>query len=180
MWTNLLKLATDGILIVACEPNGNTWLARGSPISLILCDLDYFKIYNNTYGHQAGDDCLRLVAQTIRRSLDRPADVPARYGGEEFAVMLPETDASAAVVVAEQIRAKVKDLNIVFNPESLDGLPNYVVTISLGIASVIPDEENDAVTLLLATDEALYDSKRQGRDRLTMSTLLNFRFAAVN
>ncbi|MEG4519977.1 MULTISPECIES: AAA-like domain-containing protein [unclassified Microcoleus] len=153
---------------------------EGSPISLILCDLDYFKIYNDTYGHQAGDDCLRLVAQTIRRSLQRPADVAARYGGEEFAVILPETDASAAVVVAEQIRAKVKDLNIVFNPKSLDGLPNSVVTISLGIASVVPSEENDAITLLLAADEALYDSKRQGRDRLTMSTLLNFRFATVN
>ncbi|MEG3890403.1 AAA-like domain-containing protein [Microcoleus sp. Z1_A1] len=153
---------------------------EGSPISLILCDLDYFKIYNDTYGHQAGDDCLRLVAQTIRRSLQRPADVAARYGGEEFAVILPETDASAALVVAEQIRAKVKALNILFNPQSLDGLPNSVVTISLGIASVVPSEENDAITLLLAADEALYDSKRQGRDRLTMSTLFNFRFAGVN
>ncbi|MEG4508092.1 AAA-like domain-containing protein [Microcoleus sp. F6_B4] len=153
---------------------------RGSPISLILCDIDYFKIYNDTYGHQRGDDCLRLVAQAIRRSLQRPADVAARYGGEEFAVILPETDASAALVVAEQIRAKVKALNIVFHPESVDGLPNSVVTISLGIASVVPSEENDAITLLLAADEALYESKRQGRDRLTMSKLLNFRLAAVN
>ena len=152
----------------------------GSPISLILCDLDYFKIYNDTYGHQAGDECLRSVAQTIRRSLQRSADVAARYGGEEFAGILPETDASVALVVADQIRAKVKDLNIVFNPESVDCLPNSVVTISLGIASVVPSEENDATTLLLAADEALYDSKRQGRDRLTMSTLLNFRLAAVN
>ncbi|MEG4116322.1 AAA-like domain-containing protein [Microcoleus sp. N9_B4] len=153
---------------------------EASPISLILCDLDYFKIYNDTYGHQAGDECLRSVAQTIRRSLQRPADVAARYGGEEFAVILPETDGSAALVVAEQIRAKVKALNIVFNPESVDGLPNSVLTISLGIASVVPSEENDATTLLMAADEALYDSKRQGRDRLTMSMLLNFRFAAVN
>ncbi|MEG4149098.1 AAA-like domain-containing protein [Microcoleus sp. Pol12B5] len=148
---------------------------EGSPISLILCDLDHFKIYNDTYGHQAGDECLRSVAQTIRRSLQRPADVAARYGGEEFAVILPETDASAALVVAEQIRVKVKALDIIFNPESVDGLPNSVVTISLGIASVVPSEENDAITLLLAADEALYDSKRQGRDRLTMSKLLNFR-----
>ncbi|MEG5163775.1 AAA-like domain-containing protein [Microcoleus sp. AT3-A2] len=153
---------------------------NGYPISLILCDLDYFKIYNDTYGHQAGDECLRSVAQTIRRSLQRPADVAARYGGEEFAVILPEADGSAALVVAEQIRAKVKALNIVFNPDCVDGLPNSVVTISLGIASVVPSEENDAITLLLAADEALYDSKRQGRDRLTMSKLLNFRFVAVN
>ncbi len=152
----------------------------GSPISLILCDIDYFKIYNDTYGHQAGDECLRSVAQAIRRSLQRPADVAARYGGEEFAVILPQTDAAGAVLVAEYIRSKVKALNIVFNPESVDCLPNSAVTISLGIASVVPGPENDAATLVLAADEALYDSKRHGRDRLTMSTLLNFRFAAVN
>ncbi|MEO6862240.1 MAG: AAA-like domain-containing protein [Microcoleus sp.] len=152
----------------------------GSPISLILCDIDYFKIYNDTYGHQAGDDCLRSVAQTIRRSLDRPADVAARYGGEEFAVILPQTDVAGALLVAEHIRLKVKALSIVFHPESVDCLPNSVVTISLGIASVVPGPENDAATLVLAADEALYDSKRHGRDRLSMSTLLNFRFAAVN
>lgn len=152
----------------------------GSPISLILCDIDYFKIYNDTYGHQAGDECLRSVAQAIRRSLQRPADVAARYGGEEFGVILPQTDAAGAVLVAEYIRSKVKALNIVFNPESVDCLPNSAVTISLGIASVVPGPENDAATLVLAADEALYDSKRHGRDRLTMSTLLNFRFAAVN
>jgi diguanylate cyclase (GGDEF)-like protein len=152
----------------------------GSPISLILCDIDYFKVYNDTYGHQAGDDCLRSVAQAIRRSLKRPADVAARYGGEEFAVILPETDASAALVVAEKIRAQIKALNIVFNPAMIDYLPNSVVTFSLGIASVIPGSENDVSTLVLAADEALYESKRQGRDRVTISTLLNFRVATLN
>ena len=152
----------------------------GSPISLIMCDIDYFKIYNDTYGHQAGDDCLRAVAQTIRQSLQRPADVAARYGGEEFAVILPQTDAASALLVAEHIRVKVKDLKIFFKPERFDGLPNSVVTISLGIASVVPGQENDAAMLVLAADEALYQSKRQGRDRLTMSKLLNFRFATVN
>jgi diguanylate cyclase (GGDEF)-like protein len=152
----------------------------GSPISLIMCDIDYFKIYNDTYGHQAGDDCLRSVAQTIRQSLQRPTDVAARYGGEEFAVILPQTDAASALIVAEHIRVKVKDLKIFFKPEKFDGLPNSVVTISLGIASVVPGQENDAATLVLAADEALYQSKRQGRDRLTMSKLLNFRFATVN
>jgi diguanylate cyclase (GGDEF)-like protein len=151
-----------------------------SPISLILCDIDYFKIYNDTYGHQAGDSCLRSVAQAIRRSLQRPADVAARYGGEEFAIVLPQTDAAGALLVAERIRTKVKALNIVFNPNSVECLPNSVMTISLGIASVVPGPENDAATLVLAADEALYDSKRHGRDRITMSTLLNFRFAAIN
>ena len=143
----------------------------GSPISLIMCDIDFFKIYNDTYGHQAGDDCLRAVAQTIRQSLQRPTDVAARYGGEEFAVILPQTDAASALLVAERIRVKVKDLKIFFKPEKFDGLPNSVVTISLGIASVVPGQENDAATLVLAADEALYNSKRQGRDRLTMSRL---------
>ena len=143
----------------------------GLPISLIMCDIDYFKIYNDTYGHQAGDDCLRAVAQTIRRSLQRPTDVAARYGGEEFAVILPQTDAASALLVAEHIRVKVKDLKIFFEPERFDGLPNSVVTISLGIASVVPGQENDPATLVLAADEALYHSKRQGRDRLTMSRL---------
>ncbi|MEG4576689.1 AAA-like domain-containing protein [Microcoleus sp. N3A4] len=153
---------------------------RGSPISLILCDIDYFKIYNDTYGHQGGDDCLRSVAQAISRSLKPPAELAARYGGEEFAVILPETDASAALVVAEKIRAQIKALNIVFNPAIVDCLPNSVLTISLGIASVIPGPENDVATLVLAADEALYYSKRQGRDRATLSMLLNFRFAPVN
>jgi len=152
----------------------------GLPISLILCDIDYFKIYNDTYGHQAGDHCLRSVAQAIRGALQRPADVAARYGGEEFAVILPHTDAAEALLVAEHIRVKVKDLNIVFHPETVDCLPNSVVTISFGIASVVPGPQNDEATLVLAADEALYDSKRQGRDRLTVSTLLNFRFAVVN
>ena len=152
----------------------------GSPISLIMCDIDFFKIYNDTYGHQAGDDCLRAVAQTIRKSLQRPTDVAARYGGEEFAVILPQTDAASALLVAEHIRVKVKNLKIFFKPQRFDGLPNSVVTISLGIASVVPGQENDAAMLVLAADEALYDSKRQGRDRLTMSKLLNFRFATVN
>ena len=143
----------------------------GLPISLIMCDIDYFKIYNDTYGHQAGDDCLRAVAQTIRQSLRGPNDVAARYGGEEFAVILPQTDAASALLVAEHIRVKVKDLKIFFKPERFDGLPNSVVTISLGIASVVPGQENDAATLVMAADEALYESKRQGRDRLTMSKL---------
>ncbi|MCU0540842.1 MAG: AAA-like domain-containing protein [Oscillatoriaceae cyanobacterium Prado104] len=151
-----------------------------SPISLILCDIDYFKIYNDSYGHQIGDDCLRLVAQTISRTLERPADVAARYGGEEFAVILPETDASGALIVAEKIRANVKALNIVFQPNIVECLPNSAVTISLGIACVVPSPQNDEATLVLAADEALYDSKRHGRDRITLSTLLNFRWAAVN
>lgn len=150
----------------------------GSPISLILCDIDYFKVYNDTYGHQAGDSCLRSVAQAIARSLKHPADVAARYGGEEFAVILPGTDASAATIVAETIRANIKSLNLVFKHSKVANFPNPVVTISLGIASVVPGPENDISTLVLAADEALYDSKRHGRDRATLSTLLNFRFAS--
>ena len=95
-------------------------------------------------------------------------------------MILPETDGSVALVVAEKIRAQVKALNIVFTPSIVDCLPNSVLTVSLGIASVIPGPENDVATLVLAADKALYYSKRQGRDRSTLSTLLNFRFAPVD
>ena len=77
------------------------------PLSLILCDIDFFKVYNDTYGHQAGDECLRQVAYTIHQAVRRPADFTARYGGEEFAVILPNTEATGAVRVAEKIRAQV-------------------------------------------------------------------------
>ena len=82
------------------------------PLSLILCDIDYFKLYNDTYGHQAGDRCLMEVAQTIAKVIKRPADLVARYGGEEFAVILPNTNLSGAKYIAQQIRARVEALKI--------------------------------------------------------------------
>ncbi len=144
-------------------------LAReAAPLSLILCDIDYFKLYNDNYGHQAGDDCLQRVASAIRQVLKRPADLAARYGGEEFAVILPQTNANEALQIAEEIRLRVKALGIACNYPGIDGLPDSVLTISLGVATTTPDPEGDSTAIVLAADLALYQAKKYGRDRVVL------------
>lgn len=135
-----------------------------APLSLILCDIDYFKTYNDTYGHQAGDDCLQQVARAISGAVKRPADLVARYGGEEFAVILPNTEASGAVHVAEKILAAVKAMEIA---HANSPIGNYV-TLSLGVASTVPSYESSPATLIAAADQALYQAKAQGRNRLIL------------
>ncbi|KST67553.1 EAL domain-containing response regulator [Mastigocoleus testarum] len=135
-----------------------------SPLSLIICDVDCFKKYNDTYGHQLGDECLQQVAKAIASTIKRPGDVLTRYGGEEFAAILPHTPESGAIKVAEDMRIAVRELNI----PHLDSSTNSVVTISVGIASVIPTSENNPDLLLKAADLSLYQSKERGRDCITV------------
>ena len=130
------------------------------PLSLILCDLDYFKAYNDTYGHLAGDFCLQVVAGILRDVVKRPADLAARYGGEEFAVILPNTSIRGAVYIGEQIRTSVQTLKI---PHSQSPIGQYV-TLSLGVASQIPECDSTPKKLITAADRALYRAKAQGRD----------------
>ncbi len=137
-----------------------------SPLSLILCDVDFFKVYNDTYGHPAGDNCLKTVAHILSETVKRPADLVARYGGEEFAVILPNTEAIGAAHLAQNIRSKVRALKI---PHTNSGVSEYV-TLSLGIASVFPTSELSTDTLIAAADRALYQAKAQGRDRVILST----------
>jgi diguanylate cyclase (GGDEF)-like protein/PAS domain S-box-containing protein len=136
------------------------------PLSLIMCDIDYFKDYNDTYGHQAGDRCLQQVAQAISQAIKRPADLVARYGGEEFAVILPNTEVEGAVKVAEIIRTSVKQLKI---GHIASRVKDLCVTLSLGVAGFIPSHEIPPATLITTTDQALYDAKKQGRDRVVSS-----------
>ncbi len=131
-------------------------------LSLILCDVDYFKAYNDTYGHQAGDNCLYEVAQGIDRAVKRPADLAFRYGGEEFAIILPYTEGQGAIRVAEGIHQQIKDLQI---PHTASKIGN-IVSISLGVSSIIPDTRSSPHTLISAADAALYDSKLKGRNRV--------------
>lgn len=130
------------------------------PLSLILCDIDYFKDYNDYYGHLAGDTCLKEVAQTIERAVKRPADLVARYGGEEFAVIMPNTNAEGALRVAELIQLEIKQLQI---PHSQSKVSAYI-TLSLGISSQVPTQESQANFLIDAADQVLYAAKKQGRD----------------
>ena len=148
-----------------------------SPLSLVLCDIDYFKIYNDTYGHQAGDQCLKNVAQAIRNVVQRPGDLVARYGGEEFVIILPKTDAQGALYIADSIRENLKSLALPFKTEQLPNRSQPIVTISIGVASTIPGVDTEDIdTLFLAADEALYESKRNGKDQVKLSSFLKFKY----
>ncbi|AFM39931.1 diguanylate cyclase (GGDEF) domain-containing protein [Desulfosporosinus acidiphilus SJ4] len=132
-----------------------------APLSMILCDIDYFKAYNDTYGHLAGDTCLINVANGLQSVLMRPTDIVARYGGEEFAVILPSTNEHGATVVAERLRTVVECLSI----DHSGSLINQYVTISLGIATIYPKPDTPSTTLIEMADRALYQAKNAGRNQ---------------
>ena len=134
-----------------------------SHLSLLLADIDGFKAYNDALGHQAGDDCVRNVAAVISESVRRAGDTVARYGGEEFAVLLPDTDAAGAAILAERIRTAVEDRNIP-HPTMLRGC----LTVSIGVAT-LGGREPDPAVLVRAADTALYEAKRAGRNRVRVA-----------
>jgi diguanylate cyclase (GGDEF)-like protein len=131
-------------------------------LSLLLCDVDYFKRYNDHYGHQAGDHCLHMVAQTLSRVVSKAKDLVARYGGEEFAAILPDTDLAGAVRVAEGIRAELHKLRI---PHEYSAAAP-IVTLSIGAASIVPGPHNQPSEVIATADAALYRAKAEGRDRV--------------
>jgi diguanylate cyclase (GGDEF)-like protein len=132
------------------------------PLSLVLIDIDYFKLYNDRYGHQAGDNCLKLVAKALAETLRRPYDKLARYGGEEFGCLLPKTELAGASAIAERMQARVSELRV----EHLGSDVDQVVTISLGVASMVPTLSITPELLLKAADQQLYEAKRTGRARV--------------
>lgn len=137
-------------------------------LSLIFADVDFFKAYNDTYGHQTGDDCLKQVAQAIAHTVEQTQGLVARYGGEEFVVVLPQIDRIQAFLIAQEIRENVKKLQI----KHKNSLVSSVVTLSLGIATVNfgnPDQDlalNTPGDLIIAADQALYQAKHKGRDQV--------------
>jgi GGDEF domain-containing protein len=162
------------------------------PLSLILCDIDYFKIYNKTYGDIAGDDCLRKIAKTIQKCLDKllgdsfyaasgifdasisgnmrmekQSVLIARYSGEQFAIVA-HADAGVAVNIAETIREGVKELAILCDYPGIGGLPANVLTVSVGVTSIIPNRETEPETIIVAAEKALSLAKRRGRDRVVL------------
>ncbi|AFZ45337.1 response regulator receiver modulated diguanylate cyclase [Halothece sp. PCC 7418] len=135
-----------------------------SPISLILCDVDYFKKYNDYYGHQAGDSCLYKIAKILQENCQRASDLVARYGGEEFAIILGGIHLEEATHLAEKIRLHVQESAI---PHQANPNGNSV-TLSLGVASLIPDENYSKNDLVRQADAALYEAKNAGRDRVVV------------
>jgi two-component system chemotaxis family response regulator WspR len=144
-------------------------LREGSPFSVLLADVDEFKAYNDTYGHLAGDEALKRIAGVIHARCGRPADLAARFGGEEFAVVLPGTGADGATHVAEAMRLGVFELQL---PHAASKLGDRV-TLSVGIATAVPREPAPRVflDLLNRADEALYEAKKSGRNRIIARTL---------
>lgn len=139
-----------------------------SPLSLILVDVDFFKRYNDTYGHPAGDDCLKQIARTLNDSIRRPADLAARYGGEEFVLILPDTSLEGAANLAEGVRKRIECLNI---PHAANP-PLDVVTISLGVWTYT-GEPLECGALLQKVDLALYAAKQSGRNRVCLAPAEN-------
>lgn len=133
-------------------------------LSLIMIDIDYFKQFNDVYGHIAGDECLKRVAKTLAQSSQRSVDLVARYGGEEFVCVLPNSDADGALVVAENMRQMVASLNILHSNSKAASH----VTISMGVSCVVPTRDSNSKNLIDFADKALYQAKKNGRNRVEL------------
>ena len=138
-----------------------------APLSIIMIDVDHFKLFNDRYGHQAGDDCLRQIAAALKACLKRPADLVARYGGEEFACILPDTSFHDAIGLGNDLERKIRALRI---PHAVSSVTD-VITVSVGVATRTVDSAKDAVALVGLADAQLYDAKQSGRGRVCGSPL---------
>jgi two-component system, chemotaxis family, response regulator WspR len=141
-------------------------LRNKKPLSLLMCDVDKFKVYNDGLGHQAGDHCLKKVAAALTACLKRPADLAARYGGEEFALLLPDTGIDGAAQLAESCRAQVERMALEYPGEGAS-----VVTLSLGVASMVPTNHNKLEDLIAIADKALFAAKDGGRNRVSVAPM---------
>jgi diguanylate cyclase (GGDEF)-like protein len=143
-------------------------MRQGAEFSILMCDVDLFKAYNDSLGHHAGDDCLRRIAGALTAAMDRGGDLVARYGGEEFAVILPETSLAGGQVVAERMRQAIEALDL-DHPTAAGGK----VTASFGLASGVAMPETDPTRLVRAADKALYEAKRAGRNQVCVIASLD-------
>ncbi|MDD2828478.1 MAG: GGDEF domain-containing protein [Sulfuricurvum sp.] len=138
------------------------------PISFLFIDIDYFKQYNDTYGHEAGDNCLIEISRILKCNAKRASDITARYGGEEFAVIFPETDEAKAFEIAQRMITHLHDSSI----EHSTSLVSEYVTMSIGVSTIIPQNPNNSEWLLTSADKALYEAKNSGRNQVVQTSSL--------
>jgi diguanylate cyclase (GGDEF)-like protein len=140
-----------------------------SPIALILSDIDFFQEFNDTYGNQARDDCLRQVASAIRQAVEHPTDLVARYGEQEFGVILPNTNAPGGVWIAQKMRGIVKRLKLA----NFSSPVNRYITLSLGVISIVPTPNSSPKRLIEGASKALHKAKEGGGDRVVLEKFSN-------
>jgi len=151
------------------EMSWNNCLDSSKPLSLIMMDIDYFKLYNDNYGHIKGDDCLKAVAKELSKSAKRTLDLSARYGGEEFVIILPETHKEGAEIIAEEIRKNIINLDIPHESSPI----SKNVTLSLGVTTMVPNNQHTISEFINDADKALYEAKNLGRNRTCFVDNLN-------
>ena len=161
---SLTRLANRRYFSIYLEQQWKKLAPEKTSLSLIVLEIDYFKLYNKTRGYEVAEECLEQVAHAVVDCVDCTNSLVARYEEEKFSVILPKTKASSTLKLAENIRNSIKKLGLLHDP-GIDGLPDRVVTVSLGVASTIPDLEVAPSVLVQAAEEALYQAKRKGRDR---------------
>lgn len=140
-------------------------IRKSTNISIIMCDIDFFKDVNDTYGHQAGDEVLKGIAATIKKTLKRSSDCLARYGGEEFVILLYDTDIEEALAICQEIQKNIRDVKSYVFKEIKTG----AITMSFGVSSIVPNKDSDYENLIKSSDIALYKAKEQGRDCIVSS-----------
>lgn len=160
----------DGLTLIANRRRFDEYLSQTwayhkhiqKSLALLFCDIDYFKNYNDHYGHLTGDDCLQKVATALMKATRKPCDLAARYGGEEFALVLPETRLEDAVYIAQRLQHIVADLKL----EHASSKVSSYITLSIGVVAAIPTAEQSPQMLLAKADQALYRAKTQGRNQI--------------
>jgi len=161
----LTGLANRRIIDEYLDKETSRSIRSEQPIAVIMIDIDNFKLYNDNYGHIAGDSCLKKVSKVLKNSVRRPEDLAGRYGGEEFCVILPNTDMNGASFVAERIRGDVEGLNIPHAKSTIGS----VVTLSVGISNRVPGSKSTPTQLLSDADKALYKAKSAGKNQVAQA-----------
>ena len=158
----LTELANRRLFNNRLEQEWDRSRRSGKPVGLAMFDVDWFKDYNDTYGHLQGDDCLKTIARVLKDSARRPADLAVRFGGEEFVLLMPETDEAGALHVAETVRREVAELGL----EHAGAPGGGRVSVSAGVSARVPDDGGFPEVLMEAADDALYRAKQRGRNRV--------------